>query len=180
MGTFGVGTFIAAGMVYVTRRMAIGGWLFYYYFNLIAAALFMPLLLSETVPAWNPSYWADLKMYSAFMLYSSLPAAMKLLELVCAVRLLIKSQQHRRALTILRRVLVLSVLVQLVSFVVGWQLYEETSPLAGAGLMFSVVWCCYFYASERVKFVLTGSCGEWSYDTFVKHKDSQKPAAADW
>jgi hypothetical protein len=178
MGTLGAPVFIAAGIAYLTRRMAIGGWLFYYYYSLIGTMLFMPLLLSETAPFWSPSVFTDLKMYSIFMLYSFLPVVMKFLELAFALRLLFKSQRHKRALTILKRVLVLSVFVQLVSLGVGWQVYEDTAPLAG--LMFSVVWCCYFYASERVEFVLTGGYGEWSYDAFVKYKDSQKPAAADW
>jgi hypothetical protein len=86
MGTLGAPVFIAAGVAYLTRRMAIAGWLFYYYFGLIGAVLFMPLLLSEAVPAWYPSYWADLKMFSAFMFYSSLPAAIKLLESVSVPR----------------------------------------------------------------------------------------------
>lgn len=75
--TRGFMPFILAGMIaYVTRRMAIGGWLFYFYLGLCLSAVITTFMAVSSLPNLNPEGWDMFYWWMAVLDYIPLLMAM--------------------------------------------------------------------------------------------------------
>ena len=101
---------IALGIAYVTRRMSIGGWLFYYYLQLYGTILFTMLLSAVIVDNLQPTGWEDKALYTLFVLSVVPMYLVKALEVIFATRLLVKSQRNEKNVKVVRYILLASVI----------------------------------------------------------------------
>ena len=88
--TYGAPLAIAVGIAYVTRRMSIGGWLFYYYLQLYANVLITVLLSFVVINNMQPTGWGDKTLYTLFVLSIVAMFLVKAIEAIFATRLLVK------------------------------------------------------------------------------------------
>ncbi len=165
--------FVALGIAYVTRRMAIGGWLFYYYLGLYVSAPIMVLSAVASFTNLQPSGWEDKALY-AFVVLSYIPWFLAFtLNLIFSTRLLFKSQRNEKNTKIVRYVLLALVITSAAGVVIDYIYFPEDVPLDILSLISSSIWCLYFFFSKRVKYVLARWTGEWNYDAF---KSNQREA----
>lgn len=168
---------IAAGIAYVTRRRAIGGWLFYYYLVLYLSSALAVLMAIATLPNLHPDGWDT--FYWMLAVISYVPWLLsKLAELIWGSRLLIRSQRTARNLGIMRRIFGTQVALLIVSLIIGYAYFPEDENgnlMDIISLIVASVWCAYFYVSKRVRYVLAGGARDWSYEAF---RGQLKPASA--
>lgn len=159
---------IAAGIAYVTRRMAIGGWLFYFYLVLFVSSIFTITMAIVSLPNLHPDGWD--RFYWVMALLNYIPWLLAhFLVLIFATRLLFKSQRNDKNLRILWYVFLVSVAANLLSAVTGYRYFSDDSLgniMSVFALISASIWCSYFFLSKRVKYVLASDSGEWDYETF--------------
>ena len=172
--------FIAAGIAYVTRRMAIGGWLFYFYLILImqmllVAFMFVGEIKTTSIEGWDPFYywlsWADYLSY----------ALAKTVCLGFGIRLWSKAQRTQKNLRYMRIILGIVLLTAISRAVMNSLVWQEDiqTILGGVALFSSVLWFTYWLVSRRVKYIFTLQGTAFSYDDFkeqVKQGKSNPPA----
>lgn len=166
----GAPLFVALGIAYVTRRMSIGGWLFYYYLQLYGTVLITTLLSAMIIDNLQPAGWEDKALYTLFVLTVVPTLLVKLVEIIFATRLLIKSQRNEKNVKVVRYVLLASVIISTGSFAINFYHFRDNLPLSIFGLIFSLIWCLYFFSSRRVEYALSHWNGVWNYDSFKSQK----------
>jgi hypothetical protein len=175
-GTAGAPLGIALAIAYVTRRMSIGGWLFYYYFQLYATLLISLLLGALVVENLNLSGWEDKALYMLFVISTVPIYLMKIVETLFATRLLIKSQRKSKNVKTLRYILSASVVFYAISLTIDHYHFPDNVALDVFGLVFAFIWALYFFVSYRVNYVLSNWSGKWDYKTF-KLRGTNKEAS---
>ncbi len=172
-GAAGAPLFIAIGIAYVTRRRSIGGWLLYYYLQLYGAVLITTLLIATIADNLQPTGWEDKALYTLFVI-SVVPALLlKALEAIFATRLLVKSQRNEKNVKIVRYILLTSVIINAISLAIDYYHFHGNLPLSIFALIFSSIWCLYFFLSYRVEYVLSRWTGMWDYDSFTGKKTAE-------
>jgi len=169
----GVPLFVAIYIAYLTRRRAIGGWLLYYYLQLSGNILITVLLITTIAGNLQPTGWEDKALYTLFVL-SVVPALLlKALEAIFATRLLFKSQRNEKNVKIVRYILLTSVIIDAISLAIDYYHFHDNLPLSIMALIFSFIWCLYFFLSYRVEYVLSRWTGIWNYDSFKGKKTAE-------
>lgn len=172
---FLVPIFLAGMIAYLTRRLAIGGWLFYFYIGLLLGPMFALVLAYPDIGGYlQPSRWQDLKTY-LLSFFSYVPwLVCQLVVFLCAVRLIFKSQRNRANAMLLRYAL----LALAASGALAWIIEINYFPGYALFSAISAVWagfvCLYFFTSKRVRSVFDNWSGSWSYDNFVDSYSSKK------
>ena len=157
---------IALAIAYVTRRMSIGGWLFFYYFQLYGSLILSLLLGGLIIENLNPAGWEDRALYTLFVI-STIPAMLvKIVEVLFATRLLFKSQRNLKNVKSLRYVLLASVVMYAISLAIDYFHFPDNVALSILGLVFAAIWTLYFFSSSRVSSVLSNWSGSWDYQSF--------------
>jgi hypothetical protein len=167
--TRGLMPFILAGMIaYATRRMAIGGWLFYSYIGLmLGPVLAVALAYSVIGDYFQPSLWHDAKTYW-LSFFSYLPwLASLIVVFLSAARLILPSQRNRANAMLLRYSLVALVVTGIIGLVIELVYFPEDATLSVISTVSASLLCLYFFVSKRVKYVFDNWSGKWSYDDFV-------------
>lgn len=167
--TRGLTPFVLAGMIaYVTRRMAIGGWLFYFYIGLILSPVLAAILAYPVIGDYfQPSLWVDLKTYW-LSFFSYIPWLVSLIVVfLTAMRLLFPSQRNRANTAILRYSLVALVATGFIGFIIDFLFFPENAILSGIATVCAFLICLYFFFSKRVSYVFDNWSGNWNYDNFV-------------
>jgi hypothetical protein len=165
-GFAGAPLFVALGIAYVTRRMSIGGWLFYYYLQLYGTVLITTLLGAMIADNLQPAGWEDKALYALFVLTVVPTLLLKTIETIFATRLLVKSQRNEKNVKVVRYILLTSVVISTGSLVIDFYHFRDNLLLSIFGLVFSFLWCLYFFLSHRVDYVLSHWNGVWNYDSF--------------
>lgn len=162
--------FIAAGIAYVTRRKAVGGWLFYFYLILTLQVVFIAFLLiaelkTTILEGWDPFYywlsWADYLSY----------ALAKVVCLVFGLRLWFEAQRTAKNLKYMRIILGVVLLTSISRIAMNnlvWQEYDQTI-LYGIALLSSLLWFSYWLVSRRVKYVFNLQGKAFAYDDFKEY-----------
>jgi hypothetical protein len=161
-----ISLWVAAGIAYLTRRRAIGGWLFYYYLQLYGGALFTLLLSAQLIDNLKTTGWPSAALHTLFVLSVVPSLLVQALELLFATRLLFRSQRNAKNLALLRYVLVASVVAAISGLAIDSVHFSGDVPLSVFGLIVSSIWCLYFFVSRRVKHVFAVSPNTWSYEEF--------------
>ena len=168
--TYGAPLAIALGVAYVTRRMSIGGWLFYYYLQLYANVLITVLLSFVMIDNLQPTGWEDKTLYSLFVLSIVPMFLVKAIEAIFATRLLVKSQRNEKNVKIVRYIILVSVIICATSIAINYYHFRDNVPFSIYALITSSIWCLYFFLSYRVDYVLSHWTGLWIYDSFKEKK----------
>lgn len=167
--TRGLMPFILAGMIaYVTRRMAIGGWLFYFYLGLCLSVVITTFMAVSSLPNLNPEGWDMFYWWMAVLDYIPLLMATAA-SFIFGVRLLFRSQRNSGNLRIMRFALLAVVIFNVTSIFIGGRFFPEDESgnvLSAFGAVFSSIWCVYWFVSRRVKYVMTLGDHEWNYEDF--------------
>ncbi|MBN1547237.1 MAG: hypothetical protein JW902_11305 [Syntrophaceae bacterium] len=161
---------ITLAIAYVTRRMAIGGWLFYYYLQLYIGVLLTIAFIPAIVNNLQPTGWEDKTIYGFFVFSIVPPLLVKVLEVIFATRLLFKSQRNEKNVKTVRYVLLSSVIFSIISLVIDGYYFRENAGLSIYAVIFASIWCLYFFYSYRVDYVLSRRTDPWNYDNFKKSK----------
>jgi len=177
IGTVAAPLFIALGIACVTRRMSIGGWLFYYYLQLFGSLLLSLLLGGLMIEDLNPEGWEDSALYTLFVITTVPLILIKIVETLFATRLLIKSQRNAKNIKVLRYVLLASVIVYIISLPIDYYHFPDNVVFSVLGLIFASIWTLYFFCSFRVNYVFSNWSGTWDYQSF-KQKQIAKNSIA--
>ncbi|MAB22999.1 MAG: hypothetical protein CMK78_01210 [Pseudomonadales bacterium] len=172
---------LVALIVYSTRKMAIGGWLFYFYIGLILGPIITAILIYPVIGEYfQPSLWYDLQTYwLAF--FSAMPALFaSLVVSIFAVRLLFASQRNRRNTMLLRYALLGQVTLGIIGAVIDLLYFPEDIILSVIALIPTSITCLYFFLSQRVKYVLENWNGHWNYNDFVNRNSTLANTGASW
>lgn len=177
--TRGLIPFILAGMIaYVTRRMAIGGWLFYFYIVLMLSPIVSVTFAYSVIGYYfQPSLWNDSKTYW-LSFFSYLPWLASLtMVFMSATRLIFPNQRNRANAMFLRYSLVALVVTGLIGLIIDLMYFPENAILSGISTVCAILLCLYFFVSKRVKYVFDNWSGKWSYEDFV---NSVSARASEW
>jgi len=162
--------FIAAGIAYVTRRKAVGGWLFYFYLILILQVVFIAFMLileleTTSMEGWDPFYywlsWADFFSY----------ALAKVVCLIFGVRFWSEAQRTTKNLKYMRIILGVVLLTSISRIAMAnlvWQEYD-LAIILGVSFFSSLLWFTYWLVSRRVKYVFALRGEAFAYDDFKEH-----------
>lgn len=155
---------VPCAIAYVTRRMAIGGWLFVYYLSLFFSFLFFIQVSIIRKEPTSLNYVDSLILAVEYLVFVAL--------FLFSGRLIFKSQRNRENVKILKCVLLASVTINAINVAIY---YDFPS---GYNLVFYLVWTAYFFSSRRVDCVLANGDGKWDYESFkqrnVKKDEKQK------
>lgn len=159
---------LAAMIAYVTRRMAIGGWLFYFYLWLMFGSVIAIVMAYPVIGDYfRPSLWYDTKIYWLSCL-SYLPwLASFIAVFLSAVRLMFPSQRNKGNAMLLRYSLLALSTAGIIGLIIELVYFPEDAILSVISLTSASILCLYFFLSKRVKYVFDNWSGEWSYDDFV-------------
>lgn len=172
---------LVALIVYSTRKMAIGGWLFYFYIGLILGPFISAILVYPVIGEYfQPSLWYDLKTYW-LSFFSAIPGLVSSLVVsIFAVRLLFPSQRNRRNTMLLRYALLGQVTLGIIGAVIDLLYFAEEAVLSMIALVPTSIICLYFLFSQRVKYVLDNWNGRWNYNDFVNRKSTLPNTGVGW
>ncbi|MEH6565777.1 MAG: DUF2569 family protein [Halopseudomonas sp.] len=172
---------LVALIVYSTRKMAIGGWLFYFYIGLILGPVITAMLVYPVIGEYfQPSLWYDLQTYW-LSFFSAIPGLLaSLVVSIFAVRLLFASQRNKRNTMLLRYALLGQVALGIIGAVIDLLYFAEDAALSLIFLIPTSIMCLYFFFSPRVKYVLENWNGDWNYNDFVNRKSTLTDTGASW
>lgn len=162
-GAAGAPLFLACAIACLTRRRAIGGWLFYFYLQLFLGLLLWPLLFATNIfKNLSPSEWQSSKEYALFLL-STVPlyTTMCIETFFATIVLFRRDIEHVR---FVRYSLLAFVAAALLSLIIDIAQSDENIPLDVLTLSFAVIWCLYFFRSHRVQWVLVEN--RWNHEAF--------------
>lgn len=159
---------VAAAIAYLTRRMAIGGWLFYFYIGILVSPVTSLVLAYPDIGIYfYPSQWYDLKTYW-LSFFSYVPWLVSLLVVfLAALRLILRSQRNRANAQFLRRALLALAATGVLGWVIELNYWPEYALLSGISTFSAGIICLYFFTSKRVRYVFDNWSGKWSYEDFV-------------
>jgi hypothetical protein len=171
--TYGAPLAIALGVAYITRRMSIGGWLFYYYLQLYCNVLITVLLSFVMIDILQPTGWKDKTLCTLFVLSVVPVFLVKAIEAIFATRLLVKSQRNEKNVKVVHYILLASVIICAASVAINYYHFRDNVPFSIYALITSSIWCLYFFLSYRVNYVLSRWTGVWLYDSFKEKKAAE-------
>ena len=160
----GTSSFGAVGfaIAYLTRRRAIGGWLFYYYMGAYVGCALQLLFLPAIISNIAPNGWVSAKLYVLY-LASTVPVVLSLFaQVIAATRLLIR--RNERSVQILRIALAALFLTTAASIPIDVIYFNSGAEIAldALTLFSSGVWSLYFWKSVRVRKVFIEN--SWNAD----------------
>lgn len=155
------GMWVMLGLVYLTRRRPIGGWLFYFYLQLYFSAVIVTLLTATQVANFDMSKWSDAKLYVWYVLSTVPQLAVQAWVVVSAA--VLQARRTAKNLERVRMVTALYAAVVAVGMVIDVAYFKETATLMmdGFTLTFAIIWAMYFRRSRRVEAVFVHH--NWSY-----------------
>ena len=158
---------IPLGLAYVTRRMAIGGWLFLYYLSLLASIALVSILIIPSLPVFLDEGWSPLYWWIAF--FDLVPWLVATALTWCfGLLLLFKHFRNARNLKLMRYSLLAVFTFSLLRVLLAVNYPDPDSPMVVLimGLVSSAVWSLYWWMSKRVKCVMTRAIEPWDYKAF--------------
>lgn len=141
--------FVAWGISYLTRRRAIGGWLFYFYFQLYLSFVFSFIFLPGIISNINPSGWDSSQRYAMFFVSTVPVVAAQWFEVFAATRLLIR--RNTQNLWTLRISLFILTALSGASTAIDLEYFQSNAVFDIITLVFAIIWSIYFYKAVRVK-----------------------------
>lgn len=138
---------IGAIVAGVRRKSAIGGWLFFYFWQVLASCAIM--IAYSDWPRYAPRGWANQVEYLVFVLAAA-PRVMMLAALAALVVVLLRTRDWRWVVVTRYTLIIFSMFAFLSIGVDCLYFPERTVPDVGT-LLFPVVYAMYFKVSARVR-----------------------------
>jgi hypothetical protein len=155
------GFWATLGLVYLTRRRAVGGWLLYFYVQLYFSAVVALLMNWSSVGNFEMAKWDSAKLYVWFLLGSVPAICAQFYEVAVATFLL--ARRSAANLRRMRQATAVMLVTYSATFAIDLAYFQETGTLAmdGMALSLAVVWFFYFRRSTRVQAVFIDKA--WKY-----------------
>jgi len=174
--TAGAPLFIALAIAYLSRRRSVGGWLFYYYFQLYGSVLIVFLIGAAAIDNFKPASWDDNALYGLFIISVVPVYLVKAAEVIMASKLLMKRLRNTKNVNYLRYTLVAAIIFNLIGVIIDYYHFIDNIAFSTLTLVFSIIWYFYFTDSYRVYYVFNQWEGKWNYEAF-RHSKSIKQRA---
>lgn len=158
----GAGLFLALAVAYLTRRRAIGGWLFYFYLQLYSGVFVSLLFVNRLLANLSPGNWDSSLLYVLFFL-STVPVLIaQIAEIALGTMLLF--QRNARNVQWLRAALVALAITSGISLGIDLAYFSEFPNIFFGVLtfLFACVWAVYFWRSKRVQLVFVERAWNWA------------------
>jgi hypothetical protein len=169
--------FVAWGIAYLSRRRAIGGWLFYFYLQLYLSLLFSFIFLPGIISNLGPNGWDSSLRYVMFLASTVPTIATQYVEVFAASRLL--RTRNAANLKFLRIVLAVLVVASGVGMAIDIQYFETNAVFDVLTFVFAVIWSLYFWRAQRVRKVFVEN--SWTHpDAIPKRKRTPAEWAYIW
>ena len=157
----GVGLLVTLAIVYLSRRRAIGGWLFYFYVQLYLSLAVSLILIPQVISNLNPRQWDNSSLYVMFFLSVVPVLAVEVTEVIVATRLLFRRNENN--VRILRNTLLALAIASGTAIAIDLVYFRDVSLFFDVlTLAFAIVWTLYFSKSRRVRSVFIDN--NWTYD----------------
>jgi hypothetical protein len=154
-------TIIIAIICYRRRANPIGGWLLFYIIQTILSAfpitIFFITYSQDVISNISPSEWQDMSYYFIFLgivVLDYIDFALNYIVIAYSIRLVINRYRTGNSIVWLRRLLIISIIISVISIIIGVLYLEDSIRYIGIfGIIASLIWTIYFYKSIRVKAV---------------------------
>ncbi len=161
--TFAPGGLIAWYFCNNRKRNPIGGWLLFFYWQLYTSSVLSFILILGNIQSYVPENFDDTKLYVLFLI-STLPGLL-LYALKFAVGTFLYSARTPEMLTLMRRVMITEMIVDIVGAWIDAGFFPDNLPLTILTLIQNSIWLTYFYKSSRVKHVFQAQDWEVAVQT---------------
>jgi len=165
----GAAFWITFAIVYFSRKRAIGGWLFYYYFKLYIGAFISLIFLIMNISKFELSAWSSNYYLLAMYFLSTYPFyIIEVFEIIFASKLLNYGNRELVHVNKLRTVLKIMIAVTILQLAIDLFYFPESSVFSTFAVTSAIIWYVYFKVSRRVDWVLIRN--KWNYDDFQLFK----------
>lgn len=155
------GWIVGFAIAYLTRRRAFGGWLCYFYLQIVGVILVLAITLAQTIPNLHPSAWQDGTNFIPYVI-GAVPVI--ILEFtVIAAAIYLTFARNPKTLQLMRWSLIglitaggLALCMDLAYFNVQGNLVADAFTI-----IFASIWLAYFMTSVRVRLVFIEHA--WKY-----------------
>jgi hypothetical protein len=133
----------------VRRKQVIGGWLFFFFWQVVAGIAVT--IVSADWSRYAPRAWKDQFKYFAFMLVTMPRIA--ILAAVAAIGVMLIRTYEWRWVIVMRYALIIYSVLGIVSVAADFIFFPERVSVDTATLIFPIAYTIYFYVSSRVRSV---------------------------
>jgi len=143
------GIFVTLGIVYLSRRRPIGGWVLYFYLQLYLSVLLSLIFLPDVAKNLSPVGWDTPQRYFMFI-GSTVPLTVaEWFEVFAASRLL----YEKNAANLLTLRIAIGIVLVCAALAAGIDIeYFNSTPVSDImTLIVAFIWSLYFSISERVQ-----------------------------
>lgn len=133
------------------KRNPIGGWLMFYYWQLYSGVLLAILFFWGNIQSYVPENFESGSKYPLFL--ASVVPGLFLLLIQCAVATLLLSVRTWNMLTLLRWILLASVLASVSGLIIDVSYFPDNVGMSVIALIPEALWLAYLFASRRVRHV---------------------------
>lgn len=153
-------------LAYLSRRQEIGGWLLYYYMQLLLSMAMTCVLIPGIAEQIQPDRWENVSSYVWHVLGTVPLLAFGVIEVVFASVLLFR--RNEATLRLLRLTQVALVIASVASLGIDITYFDDPGSIFvdSHSLLFAVIWALYFRKSTRVKKVFVEHTWWWSHDGY--------------
>jgi len=165
----GAGMLIPFAIAYLSRKRAIGGWLFFFYLQLYFSFVVSLLFIPQALENLKPSEWGDSLQYVMFFLSVVPVFILGLIELFVATLLLFRRTKHN--VKLLRKVLIGMIVASGSAVWIDYSYFQDDPFIVFdvVSLLFAVIWLSYFYKARRVKLVFIDR--NWTYTPYSERRN---------
>ncbi len=149
--TFSPGFLIAWLICNGRKRSPIGGWLFFFYWQLYSGLLISAAFFAMNIQSYVPENFDNPRLYVLF-LASSVPELV-LFAVKCAVGTLLLSARTWDMLKLLRWVMVAELAAAGLGAVIDALYFPDNLGLSFLTIVPNLLWLVYFFRSERVRHI---------------------------
>ncbi len=149
--SFSPGALLAWWFCNSRKRNPIGGWLLFFYWQLYSGLVISSFLVASNIQSYVPENLDDKNLYALFLL-STVPG-LALFALKVAVGTFLLSARTQDMLTLMRRVMIAELTVDILGALIDAQYFPDNLPLTFLTIVPNSIWLTYIYKSDRVKHV---------------------------
>jgi hypothetical protein len=133
------------------KRSPIGGWLFFFYWQLYSGLLLSVGLFATNLQSYVPENFENSRQFGLFIL-STVPVLV-FFAVKCAVGTLLLSARTWDMLRLLRWVMVAEVAAATLGAVIDAAYFPDNLPLSFLTIIPDLLWLVYFFRSDRVRHI---------------------------
>jgi len=149
--TFLPGSLIAWLICSSRKRSPIGGWLFFFYWQIYSSLLLSAVFFAINIQSYVPENF-DSSSKCALFLANAVPSLL-LLVVKCAIATLLLSARTWDMLKLLRWVMVAELSADIVATVIDAAYFPDNMPFNFLTIISGLIWVAYMFRSTRVRHI---------------------------